>query len=111
MYGTIERFNFKKGFGFIRGNDDDQDYFFHYTDFHGTKNQIKAGKKVQFKDKMGEKGPCALDIQLLDEKGGRKPARAAARGSTGKETGYLFTGIVIGVLIGIAISSAYRVFF
>ena len=108
MYGIIERFNYKKGFGFIR-DDQDQDYFFHYTDFDGAKNQIRTGKKVRFKDKVGDKGPCALEIQLLEE-GTNKPIKTSSRQgqtqSTGK--GYLFTGIIIGIIIGVAAASAYR---
>lgn len=108
MYGTIERFNYKKGFGFIR-DDQNQDYFFHYTDFDGAKNEIRTGKKVQFKNTVGEKGPCALEIQLL-EKGAPKPVKKSSSPANagGKGTGYLFTGIVIGIILGIAGMSAYH---
>lgn len=105
MYGTIKRFHFKKGFGFIQ-DDRNQDYFFHYSDFKGAKNQIRIGKKVTFKDKTGDKGLCAVEIQLVDGEANATPEMAA--GANSREVRFLITGILIGIVLGVAAMSAYR---
>lgn len=108
MHGTIKRFHFKKGFGFIQG-DRNQDYFFHYSDFKGAKNQLRIGKKVTFKDKTGDKGLCAVEIQLLNDEASAAPEMAA--GTNSREVRFLITGILIGIVLGVAATSAYRGFF
>ena len=49
MKGTIKWYNFKKGYGFIKG-EDDQDYFVHYT---------QVPKDARLKEEM-----VAIDFDL-----------------------------------------------
>lgn len=55
MKGTIKRFFFRKGFGFIE-NGDGTEYFFHYTDYAGDKRDLRPGVDVEFEPTEGDKG-------------------------------------------------------
>ncbi len=63
MKGTVKRFYFRKGFGFIEG-DQGTEYFFHYTDFTGDKELLRPDLEVEFQAQTGEKGPCAVAVVL-----------------------------------------------
>lgn len=63
MKGTIKRFFFRKGFGFIE-NGDGAEYFFHYTDYSGDKRDLRPGLAVEFEPTEGDKGPCAVQIAV-----------------------------------------------
>ncbi|WP_068805007.1 cold shock domain-containing protein [Immundisolibacter cernigliae] len=74
MKGTVKRFYFRKGFGFIEG-DQGTEYFFHYTDFTGDKEVLRPGLEVDFEAQQGDKGPCAVAVVQP----GGKPAAARPR--------------------------------
>lgn len=61
--GTVKWYNETKGFGFIV-NDDDKDIFVHKT---GLKNirSLEPDQKVQFEVQDGEKGPIAIDVEIV----------------------------------------------
>lgn len=63
MEGTVKFFNEQKGFGFIKG-DDDEDYFIHHT-FLENGVQIKEGDKVSFQISKSEKGLQAKSVVLV----------------------------------------------
>ena len=71
MRGTVKRFFYRKGFGFIE-NDQGEQYFFHYTDFSGGKSELRPGKAVEFTPEQGDKGPCAVGIAASSD-GGEPP--------------------------------------
>ncbi|HEY0674830.1 MAG TPA: cold shock domain-containing protein [Immundisolibacter sp.] len=108
MKGTVKRFYFRKGFGFIEG-DQGTEYFFHYTDFTGDKEGLRPGLEVEFEAQQGDKGPCAVAVVLPGGKPAparapRQPAAARpterqARGGAG--SALLFAlGLVVGMVIG-----------
>ena len=63
--GTIKRLT-DKGFGFIDVGSD-KDLFFHSSSVEsGTFDDLREGQQVTFNEARGEKGPCAENVQLLD---------------------------------------------
>ena len=120
MKGTIKRFYFKKGFGFIE-NEDGEELFFHYSDFDGPKKYLRSESIVEFTQTEGEKGPCAVDIivegyvpgsEPADEprqprqpaqnknqnRGKSQPTQQSAANNGGGSS--LMTGLIIGLIIG-----------
>jgi len=70
MNGIVKFFNGKKGFGFIKG-DDDKDYFVHKTQL-ARGIFLKPDDQVTFEPNETERGPAAFNVSLA--KGGA-PAR------------------------------------
>lgn len=106
MKGTVKRFYFRKGFGFIEG-DQGTEYFFHYTDFTGDKEALRPGLEVDFQAQQGDKGPCAVAVVQPGGKPAPARSRPAARASAGgapqtASRPYLFfaVGLVLGVVLG-----------
>ena len=60
--GTVKFFNDSKGFGFIKEDGTQKEYFVHST---GLKDSIKEGDKVSFDLEMGKKGLNAVNVKLV----------------------------------------------
>ena len=61
--GTVKFFNDEKGYGFIKDDNDNKDYFVHAK---GLVDDIAKNDKVSFNLRDGKKGPNAVDVTLLD---------------------------------------------
>ena len=61
--GTVKFFNNSKGFGFIKP-DNGNDIFFHISEVQGAEPQ--DGDKVQFEEGQGKKGPCAVNVRVVN---------------------------------------------
>ncbi|GAF03555.1 cold-shock protein [Saccharicrinis fermentans] len=59
--GKVKFFNESKGFGFIKDNESDNEYFVHVT---GLIDDIKEDDEVTFELKEGKKGLNAVDVKL-----------------------------------------------
>ena len=59
--GTVKFFNVSKGYGFIKDEDSDNEYFVHAT---GLVDQIKENDVVTFELKEGKKGINAVNVKL-----------------------------------------------
>ncbi len=59
--GTVKFFNETKGFGFIKDDDSDNEYFVHIT---GLIDKIKNDDQVTFELKEGKKGLNAVNVKL-----------------------------------------------
>ncbi len=59
--GTVKFFNESKGFGFIKDDDSDNEYFVHVT---GLIDKIKNDDQVTFELKEGKKGLNAVNVKL-----------------------------------------------
>jgi len=118
MKGTIKRFYFKKGFGFIE-NADGEELFFHYSDFDGPKKLLRSDTKVTFTESEGDKGLCAIEIKIEgydpsadperdqhpQQPRTQKPAQAkpaTTRSSGGSFMGGLVIGFIVGAIVGCA---------
>jgi cold shock protein len=65
--GKVKWFNSKKGYGFIRLNDGDQDIFVHYTSIKGEGfKSLAEGEEVQFELAEGPKGLQAQNVLKLN---------------------------------------------
>ncbi|WP_202709463.1 cold shock domain-containing protein [Sporosalibacterium faouarense] len=66
MKGTVVKYNEKKAFGFIEG-EDKSDYFFHITHLNNYKSKVvlKEGMEVVFHPTKTEKGKRANNIRFL----------------------------------------------
>lgn len=62
MYqGTVKFFNESKGFGFIKDQDSDKEYFVHVS---GLVDEVKENDKVSFELTEGRKGLNAVNVKL-----------------------------------------------
>jgi CspA family cold shock protein len=59
--GTVKFFNNSKGFGFIKDDASDKEYFVHVS---GVKDEIKENDKVTFELQEGKKGLNAVNVRL-----------------------------------------------
>jgi len=59
--GKVKFFNESKGFGFIKDNDSNTEYFVHVT---GLVDKIKEDDQVTFELKEGKKGLNAVNVKL-----------------------------------------------
>ena len=66
--GKVKWFNNAKGYGFILGDESNEDLFAHYSSIQmdGYKT-LKAGQAVQFETTPGPKGLHAINIQNGEE--------------------------------------------
>ncbi len=117
MKGTIKRFYFKKGFGFIE-NAEGEELFFHYSDFDGPKKLLRSDTQVEFSEAEGDKGLYAVNIQIegydpgsdsnyrqAEKKTARNNGSGASSNNTaaGEERGNkMMVGLVVGLILGAA---------
>jgi len=62
LNGKVKFFNNTKGFGFIKDNDSDNEYFVHVT---GLVDDIRENDDVTFEVKEGKKGLNAVNVKLV----------------------------------------------
>jgi cold shock CspA family protein len=63
--GIIKRYDFRKGFGFIADDKNDEEFFFHKSNWQGD-GPIRKGLAVKFVGKDSDKGPQAESVIPLD---------------------------------------------
>ncbi len=68
--GTIKRYDFRKGFGFIVDDKNSEDFFFHKSEWQGD-GPIRQGIAVKFEIKDSGKGPQAEGVTPLDGTSGK----------------------------------------
>ena len=59
--GKVKFFNDSKGFGFIKDNDSDKEFFVHVS---GLVDKIKENDEVTFELQEGKKGLNAVNVRL-----------------------------------------------
>ena len=60
--GTVKFFNDTKGFGFIKEDDSDKEYFVHVS---GLIDEIREGDAVEYELQEGKKGLNAVDVKVI----------------------------------------------
>ncbi len=60
--GTVKFFNKTKGYGFIKENESEKEFFVHVS---GLIDQIEDGDEVTFDLEEGKKGLNAANVKLL----------------------------------------------
>ncbi|MBI2831459.1 MAG: HPF/RaiA family ribosome-associated protein [Chloroflexi bacterium] len=66
----------EEGYGFIQAVDGREVYFHRNSVLHNHWPRLKVGSGVRFTEEMGEKGPQATTVELLDKAGPRLPKGA-----------------------------------
>lgn len=66
-----------EGYGFIRTNDEGgrSVYFHRNSVLHGDFDRLEVGTGVHFEEEMGDKGPQATSVQIMDKPGVRLPKK------------------------------------
>lgn len=59
--GTVKFFNDSKGYGFIKEDESDTEYFVHVS---GLIDEIRQNDQVTFEVKEGKRGLNAVDVKL-----------------------------------------------
>jgi CspA family cold shock protein len=59
--GIVKFFNVSKGYGFIKEDNSDKEYYVHVT---GTIDQINQNDEVEFEVEEGKRGPAAVNVKL-----------------------------------------------
>jgi len=63
--GNVKWFNDRKGYGFIE-QEDGSDVFVHHSGINGEGfKSLKEGDQVSFNVEQGEKGPAAVDVEVV----------------------------------------------
>lgn len=75
--GTIKRYDFRKGFGFIADDKTGEDFFFHKSEWQGD-GPIRKGISVKFVDRDSERGPQAESVMPLDGNTKKAPSKKKA---------------------------------
>ncbi len=65
MKGTVKFFNYRKGFGFIVG-DDGNEYFVHQTGLNEGVS-LNENDPVEFDVEEGDRGPKAVNVSKEEE--------------------------------------------
>jgi cold shock protein len=64
--GTVKWFSDEKGFGFVTPDDAGKDLFVHHSGISGDGyKSLAEGAKVSYDAEAGDKGPKAVNVQLL----------------------------------------------
>ena len=61
--GTVKFFNEEKGYGFIKDDNENTDYFVHANNLV---DDIRENDKVTYNLEEGRKGLAAVDVELVD---------------------------------------------
>lgn len=60
--GKIKFFNESKGFGFVKDNETDQEFFVHVS---GLKQPVKQNDEVEYEVSEGKKGLMAINVKVI----------------------------------------------
>ncbi len=64
MKGTVKWYDATKGYGFIL-SEENQDLFVHRTGVKDNIFTLEAGQSVKFEIKESDKGPVAIDVEVV----------------------------------------------
>ncbi|MBE0480138.1 MAG: HPF/RaiA family ribosome-associated protein [Dehalococcoidia bacterium] len=67
----VEKIFREEGYGFLRTLDGRQIYFHRNSALHGEFDRLEIGTGVRFAEEMGEKGPQASSVEIVDKPGSR----------------------------------------
>jgi cold shock protein len=75
--GVMKWFNPEKGYGFVKDEGNDEEYFVHFSEIQmGGYKSLNEGDRVSFEIAQGPKGLQAKTVRLLEGNGPRREAPA-----------------------------------
>jgi cold shock protein len=63
--GRILQFDQARGYGFVAADDDGDDVFLHASVFDGDTDELRSGKRVEFKVMAGDRGRKAFAARFI----------------------------------------------
>lgn len=74
--GIVVRLFPEAGYGFLKATEDGHEIYFHHNAvIHGDFDRIALGTQVRFVETLGEEGPQASTVQIIDKPGERARSR------------------------------------
>ena len=64
MKGTVKWYDADKGYGFIQ-SEENKDFFVHRSGVKDNVFFLEAGQTVEFKTKENDKGPVAIEVEVI----------------------------------------------
>lgn len=100
MKGTVAKFNAKRGFGFIRSDQLDQEIFVHITKVNGRR-ALRPGQEVTFDTEQTDKGLAAVNVSAegTQATGQGKPPSVGISDKPGSTSKYLLIGAVVVIIV------------
>jgi len=84
LTGTVQFYNLKKGFGFIKPDVGGDDVFLHHSTLdRSLQSQLREGSRIQFGVEIRKKGPSAIEVSLLQGEALRVEVSQVAPASNG----------------------------
>ena len=68
VQGTVKWFNARKGYGFIKVDNSQDEVFVHANEVSGSKfrNELVQDQRVEFEIADGQKGPMAKNVRVIE---------------------------------------------
>lgn len=63
--GVVKWYSEEKGYGFIKSNIGDKDYFVHNSEIKDLERSLEPGEFVEFEVSQGKKGLEARNVRLI----------------------------------------------
>lgn len=76
--GFVVRLFRESGYGFIKTDTGDDLYFHQNSVLHGGFDRLTIGTQVRYEAALGDKGPQATSVQIIDKPGARRQAEGDA---------------------------------
>lgn len=74
LMGMVVRLFREEGYGFLRALDGREIYFHRNAVLHDAFDRLEVGTSVRFDERIGEKGPQASTVQIVNNPGGHSGA-------------------------------------
>jgi CspA family cold shock protein len=65
MKGTVKRWLFGRGYGFIKPDEGEDEVFVHHSEVSGVRD-LEEGQRVEFEIEASDRGPRAVKVTLAE---------------------------------------------
>ncbi len=64
--GQVIYYSYKRGFGKIKGNESEKEFFVHFSDIQSKPKKLQKNDLVEFDILETEKGPKAINVTIIN---------------------------------------------